>query len=124
LMLDRGSPVLALVISPDHYGYLCHPFRVKTRLVAVFPRVRSTEPWAAMFNHFVVNKTGGPWANNAIHSALLFVFDPVRQAKLGCSRKLKGAYPEIARSSSSRLSGRRSNPSVEASKGEDMSRKY
>jgi len=44
--------------------------------------------------------------------------------KSGCSRKLKGAYLEVARSSSSRLSGRRSNPAAEASKGEDMSRKY
>jgi hypothetical protein len=48
----------------------------------------------------------------------------VRQGKSDGSRKLKGAYPEVARSSSSRLSGRRSNPPFEASKGEGMSRKY
>jgi hypothetical protein len=48
----------------------------------------------------------------------------VRQDKFGCSRELKGVHLEVARSSSSRLSGRRSNPSFEASKGEDMSRKY
>jgi hypothetical protein len=48
----------------------------------------------------------------------------VRQDKSGCSRELKGVHLEVARSSSSRLSGRRSNPSFEASKGEDMSRKY
>jgi RNA-directed DNA polymerase len=48
----------------------------------------------------------------------------VRQDKSGCSRELKGVHLEVARSSCSRLSERRSDPSVEASKGEDMSRKY
>src|SRR5260370_32847574 len=57
------------------------------------------------------------------HAPVIFLSPLVRQAKSGCSRELKGACLEFARSSSSRLSERWSNPSTRASKGEDMSRK-